>query len=398
MPTAMDVLAAAYEVSTVVTDVVLNAEYIRRKWIEEYILSIAFLVFSGCVMGLVGIALEPKQRNRYVRSSNSLNAAIAFLLGLLQLRVLAETIYVFRASRRASSAASNQPAQLQAPNSSTTTAASSSNQNSDELSLKRLTDGLKFAAFVQAIVRDIPIFIIQANATIHYRKWAFLDLWAVSSTGLTLVLAVAGYVCKKDTGALRYASYAFLTGQFVLRAGALLLVAMTTKLLIAQYAIVITISAVLWCSILRVAHTSPRWSVQLTRALLFFPFFTLFVVDASQLTARDGTARKTLMGPKLYAIHVWRVLESVAGVLFAVHHKRYTDFGTTGDDVIACAGLICGAVFAVSIALFAIVAACTAKPKSERFRDEVLADSPVIMQAQHTRGPNVAYSTMAAQA
>ncbi|KAJ0393258.1 hypothetical protein P43SY_008257 [Pythium insidiosum] len=54
-----EVLGAVYEVSTVVTDVILNAEYIRRKWIEEYALSIAFLVLNGVVMAiilLIGVA------------------------------------------------------------------------------------------------------------------------------------------------------------------------------------------------------------------------------------------------------------------------------------------------------------------------------------------------------
>ncbi|KUF95872.1 hypothetical protein AM588_10008596 [Phytophthora nicotianae] len=48
---AFDVASAAYELSTVVTDVILNYEYINRNWIEEYILSIVFLVVNGIVMG-----------------------------------------------------------------------------------------------------------------------------------------------------------------------------------------------------------------------------------------------------------------------------------------------------------------------------------------------------------
>lgn len=409
MPGFLEILGAAYEVSTVVTDVILNSEYIKRKWIEEYILSIAFLIFSGFVMGILGVALEMKQRNRYVRH-RALNMLIAFVLGLLQLRVLVETLFVFTASKRASSAATNQPAQLAMPqqasvrnNANATTSAARNAANTtreNEISVQKLTDGLKFATFVQAIVRDIPIFVIQANATIHYRKWKLLDLWAVSSTGVTLLHGVASYVCKKDTGALRYASFLFIFGQFVLRAGAILLVAMTTELWVAQYAGIITISSVLWCAILKIAHTSSKFSVQFTRAILFFPFFTLFVVDASQFTSRHGSARKTLMSNKLWAVHAWRVIESCFGVLFAVYHTRYTDFGVSTDKQIATIGCICGAVYLFSLVVFLGVAACTAKPKalSDPFDNEE-ANLPTIVHAQrgdHT--PSVAYSTLAAQA
>lgn len=402
----MEILGAAYEVSTVVTDVVLNSEYIKRKWIEEYILSIAFLVFSGFVMGIVGVALETKQRNRYVRH-RSLNMLIAFVLGLLQLRVLVETLFVFMASKRANSAATNQPVQLSMPqqasvrNNATAAARNAANAaRENEISVQKLTDGLKFATFVQAIVRDIPIFVIQANATIHYRKWKFLDLWAVASTCITLLHGVASYICKKDKGALRYASFLFIFGQFVLRVGAILLVAMTTELWIAQYAGIITITSVLWCAILKIAHTSSKFSVQFTRAILFFPFFTLFVVDASQLTSRHGSARRTLMGKRLWAVHAWRVCESCFGVLFAVYHTRYTDFGVSTDKQIATIGSICGVVYLFSFLVFLCVATCTAKPKalSGHFDSEE-ANLPAIVHAQsgdHT--PSVAYSTLAAQA
>lgn len=402
----LEILGAAYEVSTVVTDVILNSEYIKRKWIEEYILSIAFLVFSGFVMGIVGVALEMKQRNRYVRHK-SLNMFIAFFLGLLLLRVLVETLFVFTAAKKANSVATNQPAQLSMPQQASVrnnaTAATSAARNAanaareNELSVQKLTDGLKFATFVQAIVRDIPIFVIQANATIHYRKWKLLDLWAVASTGVTLLHGVASYICKKDKGALRYASFLFIFGQFVLRAGAILLVAMTTELWVAYYAGILTISSVLWCGILKIAHTSSKFSVQFTRAILFFPFFTLFVVDASQLTSRRGSARRTLMGKRLWAVHAWRVCESCFGVLFAVYHTRYTDFGVSTDQQVAIIGGICGAVYLFSLTVFLCVAAYTSKPKAVAGPfDSEEVNLPAIVRGDHT--PSVAYSTLAAQA
>lgn len=399
----MDVVFAAYEVSTVVTDMVLNAEYIKRKWVEEYILSLAFLAFNGLVMGLVGVALERRRPRRYARGA-TLNALAAFVLGVLQLRVLVETVVVFSAERRAKAARANRPAQLQAPGSTAnhaTANVSGAQTPSDEAAdLRRLQDGLRFAAFVQAIVRDIPLFVIQANATIHYRKWKALDLWAVISTGLTLLIAVGNYVCKRDKGALRAAGYAFILGQFAFRAGAILLVAMTTKLLVAKYAGVIIVSSVLWCSLLRTTHTDPKWSVQLTRAVLFFPFFTLFVVDASQLTARLGSARTTLLGKRLWVLHGWRFLESVAGVLFAVYADRYEDFGPSTDSAVIRAAAICGGVYVISLAVCVGVAALTQPSKEQALYGEPGAHSdsecsPAIMQVPH---PSVAYSSMAAQA
>ncbi|TYZ60696.1 hypothetical protein PybrP1_005845 [[Pythium] brassicae (nom. inval.)] len=396
----MEVVMAAYEVSTVVTDVILNREYIKRKWLEEYVLSLAFLGFSGFVMGLVGIALERRLPPRYARGP-ALNTLAAFVLGLMQLRVLTETLYVFAAERRAKAATR---AQLPAPGAAAATAANPPPPPpppDDTVSVKRLQDGLRFAAFVQAIVRDIPLFIIQANATIHYRKWQPLDLWAVTSTGLTLLLAVAAYVCKRDTGALRAAGSFFLAGQFAARAGAILLVAMTTKLLVLQYAAAITASSVLWSTVLRTAHTDRNGAVNLTRALLFFPFFTLFVVDASRLTSRRGSTRQTLLGAKLWPLHGWRFLECVAGALFAVYADRYEDFGAATDAVIVRAAAICGGVYVISLAVCVGVALLTLPTKDEAlYREPSVGDddSPVITQQQEAHHPHAAYSTMAAQA
>ncbi|KAF1322348.1 DNA polymerase lambda-like protein, partial [Globisporangium splendens] len=404
---AWELLSAAYEVSTVITDVVLNSEYIKRKWVEEYILSIAFLVFSGVVMGFVGVALETKIANRYVRN-RGVNMAIAFLLGLLQLRVLVENVYVVLATRKEEKSMANQPAQLRQPpghshfvnndnkNTATTSANTTAGQD-DADSVKRLEDGLKFATFVQAIVRDIPIFIIQANATVHYRKWKFLDLWAVISTGLTLLHGVAGYICKKDTGVLRYTGSLFILGQFVLRAGTILLVATTTGHMIIVYALAITFTSIVSSVVLRIAHTCPEPGVQLTRALLFFPFFTLFVVDASQLTSRRGTARKSLVGKKLSFVHGWRGVESVIGILIAVFHTRYTDFGVSTDSEIAMIGGIIGGVFLLTaLVFFCVVSSPRLVTKQSSSSDETEESSTItMMQAAGGQLPNAVYSNMA---
>lgn len=399
----MEVVMAAYEVSTVVTDVILNHEYIQRKWVEEYALSLAFLGFNGLVMGLVGIALERRLPPRYTVRAPALNTLAAFALGVLQLRVLTETVFVFAAERRAR-AVTTTPPQPQAAVANANPHAPPPPPLDDAVSVKRLEDGLRFAAFVQAIVRDIPLFIIQANATIHYRKWQLLDLYAVTSTGLTLLFAVGTYVCKRDTGALRAAGYFFLFGQFVLRAGAILLVAMTTKLLVVQYAGAIIGSSVLWSTWLRTAHTDRNGTVNLTRALVFFPFFTLFVVDASRLTSRRGSTRQTLLGAKLWPLHGWRVLECVAGALFAVYGDRYNDFGPSTDATIVRAAAVCGGVYAISLAVCVGVALFTLPTKEEAlFREPSVDDddSPVVIaqqQPQLHHHPHAAYSTMAAQA
>uniref|UniRef100_K3WBD6 Uncharacterized protein n=1 Tax=Globisporangium ultimum (strain ATCC 200006 / CBS 805.95 / DAOM BR144) TaxID=431595 RepID=K3WBD6_GLOUD len=408
---AWELLSAAYEVSTVVTDVVLNFEYIERKWLEEYVLSIVFLAFSGVVMGFVGVALEAKIASRYTKGVNryvrnrGINMTIAFLLGLLQLRVLVENVYVLLATRKVEKSMSNQPAQLQHPpgqshlanNDKNTATVNTTAGHDDADSVKRLEDGLKFATFVQAIVRDIPIFIIQANATVHYRKWKLLDLWAVISTGLTLLHGVAGYICKKDTGVLRYTGSLFIFGQFVLRAGAILLVAMTTGHVVIVYALAITFTSIVSSVVLRIAHTCPEPGVQFTRALLFFPFFTLFVVDASQLTSRRGTARKSLVGKKLSLVHGWRGVESVIGILIAVFHTRYTDFGVLTDAQIAIIGGIIGGVFLLTtLVFFCVVSSPRLTTNQSSSSDETEESSTIVMmQATGGHGPNAAYSNMA---
>ncbi|POM80099.1 hypothetical protein PHPALM_2106, partial [Phytophthora palmivora] len=64
----IEVVSAAYELSTVVTDVILNYEYIGRDWVEEYIVSIIFLVLSGVVMGFVGLSIDVLYPNRFSSS------------------------------------------------------------------------------------------------------------------------------------------------------------------------------------------------------------------------------------------------------------------------------------------------------------------------------------------
>ncbi|GLE10476.1 hypothetical protein PINS_up022621 [Pythium insidiosum] len=232
-----EVLGAVYEVSTVVTDVVLNAEYIRRKWIEEYALSIAFLVFNGVVMAIVGVAMDAQHHPQRFSRFEWLNIGIGSLVGLLQLRVLTETVSTFVADRRTA-----QPGQQHTTN--TQEAAREQKQRQ------------AYVAFVQAIVRDVPIFVIQANATIHYRKWKLLDLWAVISTGVTLLHAVVSFTARerpRDTAsstaksvstAVRVTGELFMAGQFVFRLSAILLVATTTGLTIIWYALALVLFAI----------------------------------------------------------------------------------------------------------------------------------------------------------
>ncbi|EEY65983.1 uncharacterized protein PITG_03515 [Phytophthora infestans T30-4] len=158
-----EVASAAYELSTVVTDVILNYEYINRNWVEEYILSIVFLVANGIVMGIVGIGIDKLYPDRF--SSNSLiNKALGFCLGLFQMRVFVETLY---------------------------SAVASDSRTHTVGGHTQLQSGLLYATFIQAIVRDISLFVLQANATIHYRKWKFIDLFTVFSTFITLTRGTA---------------------------------------------------------------------------------------------------------------------------------------------------------------------------------------------------------------
>jgi hypothetical protein len=354
----LETLMAVYEVATVVTDVVLNAEYIKRKWLEEYILSIVFLVVNGLVMGLVGVGLEAAYPNRYTRV-DFLNKAVGFLISLLQLRVLTETAYAATASAQTES--SHFPGLLtdhteDGSAQGTSTAADTAQQTARQAKKERanqLAHGLLYVAFVQSVVRDMPIFILQANATIHYRKWKTLDVLAVVLTALSLLRGVAAYVGKKDKGiALSLLTLTFLSGQFVFRLGVILLVAMTKGYVIVAYGLAITVFAIASTAALRLAHPSHDLLAQLPRAIVFFPFFTFFVIDGSVLSARFGSAFPALRSPKLLYVHAWRCIENVVGVILAVTMPRYTDFGVSTDGQIVLIGCICAAVYVVSFALF----------------------------------------------
>lgn len=361
----LETLAAVYEVATVVTDVVLNAEYIHRQWIEEYILSIIFLALSGLVMGLLGLGLERGLPNRYARV-DALNQLVAFLIGLLQLRVLTETAFAAQAdalSERIGGGSEGQRQLLDEGRSNVNGAAepaaeaSGADKETPKERSTRLKQGLHYVAFVQSVVRDMPIFIIQANATIHYRKWKLLDILAVVLSALSLVRGVASYIGKEDSGlAFHLLTLLFVGGQFVFRLGVILLVAMTKGYVIVGYGLAITLLAIASASILRLAHPSNDRLHQLPRAIVFFPFFTFFVVDGSVLSARFGSAVPALRRSSLLPLHVWRIIENVVGVILAVVMPRYTDFGVSIDGQIITIACICGAIYAVSFGLFWMLA------------------------------------------
>lgn len=356
-----ETLAAVYEVATVVTDVILNAEYIHRKWLEEYILSIVFLVFSGFVMGFVGLGLESSHPNRY-SPINAFNKAVAFLIGIFQLRILVETVYSVHAHSQSSDKetllAQEQPA---ASNGTEGVQLDSATQRAKEMQAraKQLSQGLSYVAFVQSVVRDMPIFILQANATIHYRKWKFLDIAAVCFTALALLRGVSGYIGKEDHGvALPVLTVLFLGGQWVFRLGSLLLVAMTKGYAIIAYGVVIALLAFATTVMLRLAHPRPERLAQVPRALVFFPFFTFFVVDGSHLSARYGSAVASLRDNKLLAVHAWRFIENCIGIVLAITLPRYTDFGVSTDGEVATIGCICAAVYVVTFVPFWLLAPC----------------------------------------
>eukprot|EP00644_Phytophthora_capsici_P000295 jgi/Phyca11/99969/e_gw1.4.1006.1 len=169
----IEVAGAAYELSTVVTDVILNYEYVNRNWVEEYILSIVFLVVSGVVLGFVGLGIDNLYPNRFSHNK-PVNKALGFCIGLLQMRVFIETIFTVVARIR--SEKHDKPIQIE----------EDTVGGNAQLEL-----GLLYATFIQVIVRDIPLFVLQANATIHYRKWKFIDIFTVISTFITLMRGTA---------------------------------------------------------------------------------------------------------------------------------------------------------------------------------------------------------------
>ncbi|KAJ0389377.1 hypothetical protein P43SY_011596 [Pythium insidiosum] len=157
-------------------------------------------------MAIVGVAMDARHHPHRFSRFEPLNIGIGALLGLLQLRVLTETVTTVAADRRAEHGQTG----------ATTARAAAQEQKQRQA----------YVAFVQGIVRDVPIFVIQANATIHYRKWKTLDLWAVISTGLTLLHAVVSFVArerpcgggagtsKAGSTVLRVTAELFMAGQF----------------------------------------------------------------------------------------------------------------------------------------------------------------------------------------
>ncbi|POM75364.1 Hypothetical protein PHPALM_7546 [Phytophthora palmivora] len=261
----IEVVSAAYELSTVVTDVILNYEYIGRDWVEEYIVSIVFLVFSGVVMGFVGLGIDVLYPNRF--SSNKMtNKLLGFCIGLLQLRVFIETIYVVVArikSERDGKSQRNDEEPVESAGGSRTLAVDGNTaaEGREDVNLpsKQLAHGLLYATFIQVIVRDIPLFILQANATIHYRKWKFIDIFTVISTFVTLTRGTAAYVAKEDGGGMKLLAFIFLVGQFAFRLGAILLLAMTKGLTILVFGLAIVFFDILSTAKLRLAHPSHRF-------------------------------------------------------------------------------------------------------------------------------------------
>ncbi|KAG7394226.1 hypothetical protein PHYBOEH_005481 [Phytophthora boehmeriae] len=353
-----EVAKATYELTTVVTDIILNYEYVNRGWVEEYILSIVFLVVNGFVMGFVGLGIESLHRNRY-STHNSVNKLLGFCIGLLQMRVFVETLYTVVASLQTGQDKPQATAPDRAfnvPDANCTQVVDGHNaavdREDNSQQVETLRRGLLYAVFIQVIVRDVPLFVLQANATIHYRKWKFIDLFTVISTFLTLTHGAAVYVAKEDKIGMQVLAFVFLVGQFVFRLGAILLMAMTTGVAIVIYGLVITLFSILWTAKLRLAHPSDRFLDQLPRAIVFFPLFTLFVVDGSKITARYGSTLTALDNKNLLQLHLWRCCENLVGIVLAVCLPRYTDFGHSSDGTIIAIGAICAAVYVVTSLIF----------------------------------------------
>ncbi|CAI5742777.1 unnamed protein product [Peronospora destructor] len=335
--------SAAYELVTVVTDVILNYEYINRNWLEEYYLSIVFLVINGIVMGFIGLRIDVLYPNRF--STNKLiNKVLGFGIGLLQMRVFVETIFTVSTpiikSTEGNKQTKRQDTAGQDDNADWTWTHMIDGDTGGEAAseearrrTKQLEDGILYATFIQAIVRDIPLFILQANATIHYRKWQFNDIFTVISTFVSLMRGTAAYVAKEDGAGLKVLAFVFLVGQFVFRLG------------------VITLFAILSTAKLSLAHQSHRLVDQL-HAVIFFPFFALFVVDGSKLDAQNGSSIPALGSRKLVCLHLWRCLENIVSIVLAVVLPRYTDFGVSSDATIVVIGVICAVIYAVTGAVF----------------------------------------------
>ncbi|RLN58201.1 hypothetical protein BBP00_00007134 [Phytophthora kernoviae] len=261
-------------------------------------------------MGFVGLGIESLYPNRYSQR-NPLNKLLCFCIGLLQMRVFIETIYTVVTSLQSGQEKPQSATPDPAFNTTDATCTRVVDGHSAAVERERedtsqrvvaLRRGLLYVVFIQVIVRDIPLFVLQANATIHYRKWKFIDLFTVISTFLTLTHGAAVYVAKEDKIGMQLLAFIFLVGQFVFRLGAILLMAMTTGVAILIYGLIITLFSILWVAKLRLAHSSERFVDQLPRAIVFFSFFTLFVVDGS------NSVSSTLHGlwPYHKRVEIWQ--------------------------------------------------------------------------------------------
>ncbi|CAH0481214.1 unnamed protein product [Peronospora belbahrii] len=363
-----EIISATYELVTVVTDVILNYEYIERHWVEEYQLSLVFLMFNGIVMGFLGLGRNNLSPHRCVFKRQWMNQVLGFSIGVLQMRVFVETLYaVIRRIIKTREVKKNGRNEHDTGQDDPVNGIQTCRYDGDSVSREVMTQWTKqcnssvsYVTFIQVIVRDIPLFILQANATIHYRKWQFIDMFTVMSTFIMLLRGTAAYVAKEDRFGLKVVAFCFLVGQFVFRLGTILLLAMTKGLAILVYGLVITLCAIFSTAMLRLAHPSHRFVGQL-QAVLFFPFYTLFVIDGSQLTAQCGSAVPALRSKKLVYLHLWRCLENVVGIVLAVVLPRYTDFGVSSDATVAVIGVICAVIYVVTGAVFHFCSGSCAK-------------------------------------
>ncbi|CAI5730594.1 unnamed protein product [Peronospora farinosa] len=405
--TIFKVGSAAYELTTVVTDVILNYEYINRNWLEEYYLSIAFLVFNGIVMGFVGLRIDVLYPNRF--STNKwINKVLGFGIGLLQMRVFVETIFTVSTSIIKSTGGNKQARSQdnadQDDNADWTwthmIAEDVGGKEASEEARQRteqLEDGKMYATFIQVIVRDIPLFILQANATIHYRKWQFIDIFTVITTFVSLMRGTAAYVAKEDGAGLKVLAFVFLIGQFVFRLGAILLLAMTKGLTILVFGSVITLFAILSAVKLSLANESRRFVDQL-HAVILFPFFALFVVDGSKLDAQNGSSIPALRSNKLVYLHLWRCVENIVGIVLAVVLPRYTDFGVSYDATIVVIGVICAAIYAATGAqkrdYFDQIEELLHPPQRRRSKTDIAVATDVIGNSNGTRRQVTNFATI----
>ncbi|KAL7691218.1 hypothetical protein Plhal304r1_c010g0040751 [Plasmopara halstedii] len=376
--TIFEVSSAAYELASVVTDVILNYEYINRKWLEEYILSIVFLGVNGIVMGLVGLCIDHGYPNRFFYNK-LINRVFGFCIGLLQMRVFIETIYTAILTLKSGKANKFvQRGENSTENADNSHVVTVGGHVVNDALREKARQELLCLTFIQAIVRDVPLFVLQANATIHYRKWRLIDLFTVITTFISLSYGIAAFIAKEDGNCMKFFAFVFLVGQFVFRLGAILLLAMTKGFAILVYGIVIILFAILWTAKLRLAYPSFRLIDQLPRAMIFFPLFTLFVIDGTRLTAEYGSAVSALQSKKLVLLHLWRCLENIVGMVLAIILPRYTDFGVSSDATVLFIGGICLGIYLI----LAYVFYCAPNRCTKRNSDDterILSESPYTM-------------------